>query len=162
VPRGATRRENRFAEKKPVRILTSMWRRRLTGNRQNSPFSSLLNVLFILIGAVAICITFIGSQRAIALDTIPGCGCGPRHEHVCFVTLTTTASESYYWNEEGPFPIKDFRVRFAAWLKVAKEPQVLIAADDSARFGDSVRLLDEARKQGVSSARFESRTRPRP
>lgn len=76
--------------------------------------------------------------------------------------VTATGDQRFYWNKEGPIPLADFGPRLASWLKTVQAPQVRIAADESARLGDTINLLNEARRQGVTDVRIETRTRPTP
>lgn len=78
------------------------------------------------------------------------------------ITITATGDQRFYWNREGPIPLADFGPRLAAWLKTVQAPQVRIGADESARLGDTMSLLDEARRQGVKDVRLEARTRSAP
>lgn len=72
--------------------------------------------------------------------------------------ITATSDQRFYWNKEGPFPLKDFSPRLAAWLKTVDGPQVRITADESGRLGDAVELLNETRRQGVQNVRLEARS----
>lgn len=90
------------------------------------------------------------------------CPCGLSIAADPQVILTATKDRCFYWNNQGPIPLDHFAAHFALWLKAAKAPSVVIAADASAQFGDALALLQEARRQGVANAQIEARARPNP
>jgi biopolymer transport protein ExbD len=89
--------------------------------------------------------------------------CGIRYQpSVDGLVLTTSRDGKYYWDKEGPFLVSELEPRFQQWMKTAKSPSVLIAAEQDAKWEDAVSLLEVVWRTGVESALFEARTRAAP
>lgn len=78
------------------------------------------------------------------------------------VIITATENDCYYWGTEGPFALDSFDQRLANWMKAASDPGVVIAADDTARMGTAISLLDVVRRHGIGRVTVETRTRSTP
>ncbi len=78
------------------------------------------------------------------------------------VVLTATRDHQFFWNHEGPLPVTAAGARLALSRQAATVPEIVIAADESALLGDALALYREARRQGFTRVRLESKTRPTP
>jgi biopolymer transport protein ExbD len=74
------------------------------------------------------------------------------------VTLQISDQGTCYWNRE-PIQIDEIASRLAILKTRVPNPRVLIAGDDRAKFGATVRALDEVRKAGIAQVSVETRTR---
>jgi biopolymer transport protein ExbD len=79
------------------------------------------------------------------------------------VTIQVSAEGSLFWNRD-PFEMSEITTRLTAYKSTmdaaGKEPRVLIAGDEKARFGATIQVLDEVRKAGIGKFSVETRTRP--
>ena len=71
------------------------------------------------------------------------------------VILQISSAGIAYWNQEL-ISLADITPRLLHYHTASPLPRVLISADDSARYGDAVRALDEVRKAGISQVSIET------
>lgn len=74
------------------------------------------------------------------------------------VTLQVSDQGTCYWNKEL-ININEIGPRLQQYKTQVPEPRVLIAGDDKAKFGITVRALDEVRKAGIQQVSVETRVR---
>jgi biopolymer transport protein ExbD len=74
------------------------------------------------------------------------------------VTLQVSDQGTCYWNKEL-INISEIGPRLQQYKTQVPEPRVLIAGDDKAKFGITVRALDEVRKAGIAQVSVETRVR---
>ena len=75
------------------------------------------------------------------------------------VTIQVSSEGSIFWNKD-PMEIGELPGRIAAYKSTTEDPRILIAGDEKARFGSTVKVLDEVRKAGIAKFSVETRTRP--
>jgi biopolymer transport protein ExbD len=75
------------------------------------------------------------------------------------VTIQVSADDSLFWNRE-PMEMADLESRITAYKSQTEDPRILIAGDEKARFGATVKVLDVIRKAGIEKFSVETRTRP--
>jgi biopolymer transport protein ExbD len=75
------------------------------------------------------------------------------------VTLQVSDQGNLYWNKEL-IDIDELAPRLEQFTKQAQAPKVLVAGDDRAKWGITVRVLDEVRKAHIEKLSMETRTRP--
>jgi biopolymer transport protein ExbD len=74
------------------------------------------------------------------------------------VTLQISDQGTCYWNREL-ISLGEITPRLENLKRKVAQPRVLITGDDHARFGITVRALDEVRKAGIQQVSVETRTR---
>ena len=74
------------------------------------------------------------------------------------VTLQVSDQGTCYWNKEL-ISINEIGPRLSQYKTQVPNPRVLIAGDDKAKFGITVRALDEVRKAGIEQVSVETRVR---
>ena len=74
------------------------------------------------------------------------------------VTLQVSDQGTCYWNKEL-INLSEIGPRLQQYKTQVPEPRVLIAGDDKAKFGITVRALDEVRKAGITQVSVETRVR---
>jgi biopolymer transport protein ExbD len=74
------------------------------------------------------------------------------------VTLQVSDQGTCYWNKEL-INLSEIGPRLQQYKTQVPEPRVLIAGDDKAKFGVTVRALDEVRKAGIAQVSVETRLR---
>jgi biopolymer transport protein ExbD len=75
------------------------------------------------------------------------------------VTLQVSDQGNLYWNKEL-LDIDELAPRLEQFTKTAQAPKILVAGDDRAKWGITVKVLDEVRKAHVEKVSMETRTRP--
>jgi len=76
------------------------------------------------------------------------------------VTLQISDQGQCYWNRD-PIQLEEITPKLDELKKRVSSPRVLITGDDRAKFGVTVRALDEIRKAGITQVSVETgRTRP--
>jgi biopolymer transport protein ExbD len=75
------------------------------------------------------------------------------------VTLQASEEDTCYWNKEliGFNEVPD---KLKYYKTNTPNPRVLIAGDDKAKYGSTIRILDEVRKVGIVQVSIETRVRP--
>ncbi|MBX3738261.1 MAG: biopolymer transporter ExbD [Candidatus Didemnitutus sp.] len=123
-----------------------------------APFT---NILFVLLGLVALIIIATPLRQFWDHDIAGGDWWG-QHSESTAVVITAMENDGYYWDAAGPFAIDSFDQRLANWMKDTPDPAVIIAADETARMGAAIRLLDVVRRHGIARVTVETRTRSTP
>ena len=75
------------------------------------------------------------------------------------VTLQVSDQGNVYWNKEL-IDIDELAPRLEQFTRQAQAPRVLVAGDDRAKWGITVKVLDEVRKAHIEKVSMETRTRP--
>jgi len=71
------------------------------------------------------------------------------------VTLQVSDGGTLYWNKEL-IGMNEVAPRLQNYASSAATPRVLIAADDRAKYGATILVLDEVRKAGITQVSFET------
>lgn len=74
------------------------------------------------------------------------------------VTLQVSDQGACYWNKEL-ISMNEIAPRLEQYKTQVPNPRVLIAGDDKAKFGVTVRALDEVRKAGIQQVSVETQWR---
>ncbi len=74
------------------------------------------------------------------------------------VTLQVSDQGVCYWNKEQ-IGLSEIGPRLQQYKTQVPNPRVLIAGDDKAKYGITVRALDEVRKAGIQQVSVETRVR---
>jgi biopolymer transport protein ExbD len=74
------------------------------------------------------------------------------------VTLQVSDQGNLYWNKEL-IDIDELTPRLEQYKKQVEAPRILVAGDDRAKWGITVRVLDEIRKQKIEKLSMETHTR---
>ncbi len=79
------------------------------------------------------------------------------------VTLQISDGNSCFWITNGvsePIPLSEIAPRLQNLVRSVSVPRILITGDDRAKFGSTIRALDEIRKAGIKQVSVETgRTR---
>jgi len=71
------------------------------------------------------------------------------------VTLQVSDGGTLYWNQEL-IGMSEVAPRLQNYVTQVATPRVLIAADDRAKYGATIQVLDEVRKVGIKQVSFET------
>ncbi len=64
--------------------------------------------------------------------------------------------------KEGPFPLAEFRSRLKQWIAETPSPSVAISGTEKVIFGDSVTVMEEVRRAGISVVSVDTVIQPTP
>jgi biopolymer transport protein ExbD len=119
----------------------------------------LIDVIFFLLATFVLFTLSLNRIKSIPVD-LPVATPNPKPpEKDDSVTIQVSADESLFWNRE-PMEMSELESRITAYKSQTQDPRILIAGDEKARFGLTVRVLDEVRKAGILKFSVETRTRP--
>ena len=120
----------------------------------------LIDVIFFLLATFVLFTLSLNRIKSVPVDlpvATPPSGKPPEKDDS--VTIQVSADESLFWNKE-PIEMSELESRITAYKTQTEDPRILIAGDEKARFGNTVRVLDEVRKAGILKFSVETRTRP--
>lgn len=119
----------------------------------------LIDVIFFLLATFVLFTLSLNRIQSVPVDlpVAPPPGSPPPDKEN--VTIQVSAEGSLFWNRD-PMDMADLPGRIAAYKSTTEDPRILIAGDEKARFGATVKVLDEIRKAGIAKFSVETRTRP--
>ena len=117
----------------------------------------LIDVIFFLL-ATFVLFTLSLARIASVPVNLPKSTLTPAPPDPDLVTLQISDQGACYWNKE-PIQIGDITPRLEDLKSRVAKPRVLITGDDKAKFGATVRALDEVRKAGITEVAVETRVR---
>ena len=71
------------------------------------------------------------------------------------ITLQVSEEGTVYWNTEA-IGLNEVKPRLVEHRRSAKNPRVLLAGDDQALFGTTVKVLDQIREAGIDQVSLET------
>jgi biopolymer transport protein ExbD len=120
----------------------------------------LIDVIFFLLATFVLFTLSLNRIQSVPVDlpfaAPPG---APQQEQRDSVTLQVSDQGNLYWNKEL-IDVDELAPRLDQFTKQAQTPRVLVAGDDRAKWGVTVRVLDEVRKAHIEKVSMETRTRP--
>ncbi len=75
------------------------------------------------------------------------------------VVLQISDAGTAYWNKEL-ITLAEIAPRLMNYKTIVPNPRVLVSGDDKARYGATIRALDEVRKAGITQVSIETTYRP--
>jgi biopolymer transport protein ExbD len=121
----------------------------------------LIDVIFFLLATFVLFTLSLNRIQSVPVDlpfSAPP-GATPPVEQKDSVTLQVSDQGNLYWNKEL-IDIDELPARLEQFTKQAAAPRVLVAGDDRAKWGVTVKVLDEVRKAHIEKLSMETRTRP--
>jgi biopolymer transport protein ExbD len=118
----------------------------------------LIDVIFFLLATFVLFTLSLNKIQSVPVDlpvAAPPSSTPPADEPV---TLQVSDQGTCYWNKEL-ITLSEITPRLLQYKTQVPEPRVLITGDDKAKFGISVRALDEVRKAGITQVSVETRVR---
>jgi biopolymer transport protein ExbD len=120
----------------------------------------LIDVIFFLLATFVLFTLSLNRIEAVPVNLpVPAPPSNVKPDEREMVTIQVSGDQSLYWNREL-IEAADLPARIAFFKTKARDPRVLIVADEKARFGSTVSVLDEVRKAGIEKFSVETRTRP--
>jgi len=125
----------------------------------------LIDVIFFLLATFVLFTLSLNRIQSVPVD-LPFAGekkDQPNDPPKDLVTLQVSDQGNLYWNKEL-IDIDELPARLETFLKNtsggADAARVLVAGDDRAKWGVTVKVLDEIRKANITKFSMETRTRP--
>jgi len=119
----------------------------------------LIDVIFFLLATFVLFTLSLNKIASVPVNLpVPVPPTNPTPPDPDMVTLQISDQGTCYWNHEL-IQIDEIAPRLANLKAKVPNPRVLIAGDDRAKFGITVRALDEVRKADIKQVSVETRTR---
>ena len=119
----------------------------------------LIDVIFFLLATFVLFTLSLNRIQAIEVNlpqAVPNAR--PQDDEDKPVTLQVSDNGNYYWNQEL-VSLTEVRYRLGQY-KEDPNPRVLLTTDDLAKYGDTIKVLDEVRAAGIEQVSFETVYRP--
>jgi biopolymer transport protein ExbD len=117
----------------------------------------LIDVIFFLLATFVLFTLSLDKISSVPIN-LPVASNNPAPKTDDSVTLQVSDQGTCYWNKEL-ISLAEIGPRLEQYKTQVPEPRVLIAGDDKAKFGITVRALDEVRKAGIEQVSIETRVR---
>ncbi len=117
----------------------------------------LIDVIFFLLATFVLFTLSLNKIASIPV-TLPIPNPTPAPEDPDAVTLQISDQGTCYWNHEL-ISLNEISPRLENLKRKVAQPRVLITGDDHAKFGITVKALDEVRKAGIQQVSVETRIR---
>lgn len=119
----------------------------------------LIDVIFFLLATFILFTLSLDKIQSIPV-TLPQASANPSPlPDDTLVVIQVSSDQTAYWNRE-PITFDDLPPRLAAHRASSPSPRVLVTGDDTARYGDAVRVLDQVRLSGITLVSIETAPRP--
>jgi biopolymer transport protein ExbD len=119
----------------------------------------LIDVIFFLLATFVLFTLSLNKIQSLPVD-LPQASAAPRSDVPDeTVVLQISDTGTAYWNKEL-ISITEITPRLANYKATNPNPRVLITGDDKARYGATIRALDEVRKAGITQVSIETTYRP--
>ena len=120
----------------------------------------LIDVIFFLLATFVLFTLSLNRIQSVPIDlpvssNQPSSDINPKD----MVTIQVSDQGNLYWNREL-FDIDELQGRLEQYKRQAELPRILVSGDDRARWGITVHVLDQIRKEGIDKVSMETRTRP--
>jgi biopolymer transport protein ExbD len=119
----------------------------------------LIDVIFFLLATFVLFTLSLNRIQSVPVDLPSASASQKPPEKDDSVTIQVSADDSLFWNRE-PMEMSELESRISAYKSQTEDPRILIAGDEKARFGATVKVLDVIRKAGIEKFSVETRTRP--
>lgn len=118
----------------------------------------LIDVVFFLLATFVLFTLSLNKIQSVPVN-LPVASMGGGKQDDDMVTLQISDQGTCYWNKEL-INLGEIRARLQHYKTQVANPRVLIAGDDKAKFGITVRVLDEVRRANIDQVSVETRVRP--
>ncbi len=119
----------------------------------------LIDVIFFLLATFVLFTLSLNKIQSVPVD-LPQATPAPKSGNDDeIVVLQVSDTGTAYWNKEL-ITLAEIAPRLINYKTTTPNPRVLITGDDRARYGETIRALDEVRKAGISQVSIETTYRP--
>ncbi len=117
----------------------------------------LIDVIFFLLATFVLFTLSLNRIQSVPVD-LPFSAGEPPKDKPEIVTIQVSADGALYWNQVA-IEMDELPIRITTLKSQTKDPKVMLASDDKARFGATVIVLDELRKNDITKFSVETKTR---
>ncbi len=119
----------------------------------------LIDVIFFLLATFVLFTLALNKIQSVPVE-LPRAGLAPAPEAADdLVILQISHPGTAYWNRE-PITSAEIPPRLRQLRQTSPRPRVLVAGDNQADYGDTIRALDEVRLAGITQVSVETTDRP--
>ncbi len=119
----------------------------------------LIDVIFFLLATFVLFTLSLNKLTSLPVQ-LPVAGVGGQvDQNDTTVTLQVSEEDNCYWNKEL-IGITEVPSRLQNYKQNTANPRVMLAGDINARFGNTIKILDEVKKVGITQVSIETRIRP--
>ena len=119
----------------------------------------LIDVIFFLLATFVLFTLSLNRIQSVPIE-LPYSDPNPNKEKPPeIVTIQVSADGALYWNTQA-IEADELPIRIATLKSQDKDPKVMLASDDKARFGATVVVLDALRSADIKKFSVETKTRP--
>lgn len=118
----------------------------------------LIDVIFFLLATFVLFTLSLNRIRSLPVE-LPAAVASKEKPLTEPVTIQVSGEGAIFWNREL-IDMADLHSRIAFYKTQTEDPRILVAGDERARFGQTVAVLDEIRKEEITKFSVETRTRP--
>ena len=119
----------------------------------------LIDVIFFLLATFVLFTLSLNRIQSVPVDLPASTPKPPNSDKDETVTIQISAEGTVYWNREL-IDMSELPSRIGYYKTQTKDPRIMVAGDEKARFGAMVVVLDKIREAGIEKFSVETRTRP--
>ncbi|MFA6289785.1 MAG: biopolymer transporter ExbD [Opitutaceae bacterium] len=119
----------------------------------------LIDVIFFLLATFVLFTLSLNKIQSLQVDLPQAAAASRPNADDEMVILQISDADSAFWNKE-PISFGEIMPRLLNYKAANPNARVLITGDDKARYGATVRALDEVRKAGITQVSIETAYRP--
>lgn len=119
----------------------------------------LIDVIFFLLATFVLFTLSLNRIQSVPVDLPVPSPAKPDESNKDNVTIQISAEGTVYWNREL-IDMSELPSRIGYYKTQTKDPRIMVAGDEKARFGAMVVVLDKIREAGIEKFSVETRTRP--
>lgn len=119
----------------------------------------LIDVIFFLLATFVLFTLSLNRIQSVDVNLPYATPPSTEHKDEDIVNLQVSGEGTVFWNHE-PIDMSELPSRIAYYKTQTKDPKVMVAGDEKAKFGSTVQVLDYLRKAGIDKFSVETRTRP--
>jgi biopolymer transport protein ExbD len=120
----------------------------------------LIDVIFFLLATFVLFTLSLSKIQSMPVELPTAASLGPTDAPAEPLILQISNAGTAYWNGEL-ITLAEIAPRLRELRAASPLARVLVGGDDQARYGDTIRALDEVRKAGITQVSIETAPRPR-
>ena len=117
----------------------------------------LIDIIFFLLATFVMVSLSMVKSKGLPVN-LPGAASGEAQNRDGFTTITVTADNALLFNKQ-PITVADLAASLQKLKAENADPKISINGDEDSRLGMTIRVLDEARKCGITKVSFETKPR---
>ncbi len=115
----------------------------------------LIDVIFFLLATFVLFTLSLNKIQSVPVDLPQATATAAKDLEDTSVVIQLSDGDAAFWNKE-PISLSEVAPRLANYKANTPNARVLVTADDRARYGNVVRVLDEVRLAGITTVTIET------